>query len=206
MIYQNKQPLVRQLCWDYSNLWIKLNYMYHILQQPLLFLSESKDIKGFLLECSGLTMNHHVLSSFGKTWQYILWTEIMLTSSNGNIFRVTGLFCAGNSPVPGEFPAQRPVTRSLDVFFDLRLNKLLNKQSWGWWFETLSRWLWRHCNVAQVIEIFPRGRKAPMNPRWGWGWRFNKKTSYPHWNFYCGDLTTVLSPQWDFLYTVKSLI
>ena len=30
--------------------------------------------------------------------------------------------CAGNSPVSGEFPAQRPVTRSFDVFFDLRLN------------------------------------------------------------------------------------
>ena len=54
--------------------------------------------------------------------------------------------CAGNSPVPGEFPAQRPVTRSFDVFFDLRLNKRLSKQWWGWWFETLSRSLWRHCN------------------------------------------------------------
>ena len=31
--------------------------------------------------------------------------------------------CAGNSPVTSEFPSQRPVTRSLDVFFDLRLNK-----------------------------------------------------------------------------------
>ena len=47
--------------------------------------------------------------------------------------------CAGNSPVTGEFPAQRPVTRSFDVFFDMRLNKPLNKQSWGWWFETPSR-------------------------------------------------------------------
>ena len=54
--------------------------------------------------------------------------------------------CAGNSPVPGEFPAQRPVTRSFDVFFDLRLNKLLSKQWWGWPFETLSRPLWRHFN------------------------------------------------------------
>ena len=54
--------------------------------------------------------------------------------------------CAENSPVPGEFPAQRPVTRSFDDFFDLRLNKRLNKQSWGWWFETLSRLLWRQCN------------------------------------------------------------
>ena len=47
----------------------------------------------------------------------------------------------------GEFPAQRPVTRSFDVFFDLHLNKRLSKQSWGWWFEMPSRSLGRHCNV-----------------------------------------------------------
>ena len=44
-------------------------------------------------------------------------------------FSVLLAICAGNSPVPGEFPAQRPVTRSFDVFFDLRLNKRLNKQT-----------------------------------------------------------------------------
>ena len=38
-------------------------------------------------------------------------------------------FCVGNSPVPGEFPAQRPVTHGFDVFFDLRQNKQLSKQS-----------------------------------------------------------------------------
>ena len=59
--------------------------------------------------------------------------------------------CAGNSPVPGEFPSQRPVTRSFDVFFDLRLNKRLSNQSWGWWFETLSRPLWRHHNGSYKI-------------------------------------------------------
>ena len=38
--------------------------------------------------------------------------------------------CAGDSPVSGEFPAQRPVTQSFFyVFFDLRLNKPLRKQS-----------------------------------------------------------------------------
>ena len=43
--------------------------------------------------------------------------------------------CVENSPVTtGEFPAQRPVTRSFDIFFDLRLNKQLSKQPWGWWF------------------------------------------------------------------------
>ena len=70
----------------------------------------------------------------------------MMTSSNRNIFRVTGLLC-GEFTGPGEFLAQRPVTRSFDVYFDLRPNERLSKQSWGWWFETLSRSLWRHRNV-----------------------------------------------------------
>ena len=54
--------------------------------------------------------------------------------------------CAGKSPVSGEFPAQRSVTRSFDVFFDLPVSKRLSKQSLGWWFETLWRSLWRHRN------------------------------------------------------------
>ena len=54
--------------------------------------------------------------------------------------------CAGNSPVTCEVLSQRPSTRSLDVFFDLHMNKRLCKQSWGWWFETPSRSLWRDCN------------------------------------------------------------
>ena len=63
--------------------------------------------------------------------------------------------CAGNSPVPGEFPSQRPVTRRFDVFFDLRLNKWLSKQSRSRWFETRSRSLWRHCNVMDAfLKIF----------------------------------------------------
>ena len=74
----------------------------------------------------------------------------MMTFSNGNIFRVTGL-CEGNSPVPGEFPSQRPVTLSFDVLFDLGPNKPLSKQLWGWWFETPSRSLWRHSNVKSIL-------------------------------------------------------
>ena len=54
-----------------------------------------------------------------------------------------------NSTVTGEFPAQRPVTRSFDVFFDLRPNTRLSKQWGGWWFETPPRLLWRHCNGSQ---------------------------------------------------------
>ena len=90
--------------------------------------------------------------------------SISMTSSNGNIFRVTGL-CAGNSPVTGEFPAQRPVTRSFDVSFDLRLNKRLSKQSWCWWFETPSRPLWRHCNDYSSIWYEKRMTVATPNKR-----------------------------------------
>ena len=71
---------------------------------------------------------------------------LMMTSSNGNIFRVTSHLC-GEFTVHRWIPAQRPVTRSFDVFFDPRLNKRLNKQWWGWWFETPSRLLWCHCDV-----------------------------------------------------------
>ena len=79
-----------------------------------------------------------------------LLSTFMMTSSNGNIFRVTGPLC-GEFTGPGEFPTQRPVTRSFDVFFDLRLNKRLSKHSWGWWFETLSWSLWRHHNVQMSL-------------------------------------------------------
>ena len=63
--------------------------------------------------------------------------------------------CAGNSPVTGEFPTQRPVTRSFDAFFHLRLNKWLSKQSWGWWFEMLSRPLWRQGNGIGNLPWYP---------------------------------------------------
>ena len=59
--------------------------------------------------------------------------------------------CAGNSPVIGEFPTQRPVTRSFDVSFNLRLNKRLSTQSWGRWFETPSYSIWRHRNVNELM-------------------------------------------------------
>ena len=87
-------------------------------------------------------------------WQQaIAWTNVafhMITSSNGNIFRITGPLC-GEFTGPGDFPEQRPVTRSFDVFFDLRLNKRLSKQPRGWWFGTPVWSLWRHRNDGEVL-------------------------------------------------------
>ena len=69
----------------------------------------------------------------------------MMTSSNGNIFRITGHLC-------GEFTG--PCTKASDAelwcFFYLRLIKRLSKHSRGWWFETPSRSLWRHRNYILV--------------------------------------------------------
>ena len=47
-------------------------------------------------------------------WMTSWWRHQMET------FSASLAICVGNSPVPGEFPTQRPVTRSFDVFFDLR--------------------------------------------------------------------------------------
>ena len=67
-----------------------------------------------------------MLSGIGQHVYCSRSVQFMMTSSSGNIFRVTAL-CAGNSPVTSEFPAQRPVKRSFDVFFDL--HKRLSKQT-----------------------------------------------------------------------------
>ena len=63
-------------------------------------------------------------------------------------------FCARNSPVTGEFPTQRPVTRNFDVFFDLRQNRQLSKPWRRWWFESLPQSLWRHCNAKKMTAIY----------------------------------------------------
>ena len=92
----------------------------------------------------------------GATDDKVRHSLYMMTSSNGNIFRVTGPLC-GEFTGLGEFPTQRPVMRSFDVYFDLCLNKRLCKQSWGWWFEMLLCPLWGHSNEAKVhLMIFYR--------------------------------------------------
>ena len=81
----------------------------------------------------------------------------MITSSNGNIFLNAGPLCR-NSSVTGEFSAQRPVMRSFDVLFDLRLNKRLSKQSRCWRFETPWQSSWHHHNASSCsCELHPYG-------------------------------------------------
>ena len=86
-------------------------------------------------------------SSYVKSALTSWWRHEMET------FSALLTLCVGNSPVFGEFLAQMPVKRSFDFFFDLRLNKRLSKHWWGWWFETLSSSLWRHCNVMLRLGV-----------------------------------------------------
>ena len=116
---------------------------------------------------SSPSINELLLNNSTQRWLYLAWhhrfkfKQFMLVATQHiswwrhqmETFTALLAICAGNSPVPGEFPAQRPVTRILYVFFDLRLNKRLGKQSWSWWFETLSRPLWRHRNVYKMLLI-----------------------------------------------------
>ena len=91
--------------------------------------------------------------------------------------------CAGNSPIAGEFPAQRPVTRSFDVFFDLRLNKRLSKQCWCWWFETPSRPLWRHCNghsLSLLAAVVIQWNGNVISTMWNFHRWLHRKLSFWH--------------------------
>ena len=63
-----------------------------------------------------VTGRFHSQRASGHQW-FSWWRHQMETFSS------LVAICAGNSPVTGEFPAQRPVTRSFDVFFGLHLNK-----------------------------------------------------------------------------------
>ena len=83
------------------------------------------------------------LQNFSQSVQVLTWWRHQMEP-----FSALLALRAGNSPVTGEFPSQRPVAWSFGVVFHLRLNKRLSKQSWGWWFETPSHPLWRHCNVC----------------------------------------------------------
>ena len=116
-----------------SNCWIFVTYAY------------------FLMWCYYETQHKYVFL-YNPTWSMSYkMLEISWWRHQMETFSALLAICAGNSPASGEFPAQRPVTRSFNVFFDLCLNKRLRKQSWGWWFETISHPLWRHCNDSSLF-------------------------------------------------------
>ena len=115
-----------QICSELRPLWFKDNNRNHM------WLLMSACQAGARLSATNLAV--------------IRLANIMMTSSNGNIFRIIDLLCwefTGHWWIP----RTKASALSFDVFFDLRLKKRLSKQSWRRWFETQSCSLWRHCNV-----------------------------------------------------------
>ena len=121
-------------------------------------------------------------TDFPCDWTWYLTCQSLKTSFNSlapgrnawwrhqaETFSALLAICAGNSPVAREFPTQRPVTRSFDVFFDLRLNRRLSKQSWGLWIETLACPLWRHYNGLWLWKYtFRTGVTDCVHERFSW--------------------------------------
>ena len=112
-------------------------------------LNEQSSCQWFKTPCRSLLRNcNHILHPS------ISAADAPVLSSHTHddvVFRVTDPLC-GKFTGPGEFPAQRPVTRSFNVFFDLRPNKRLSKQSWGWWFGTPSWSLWRQWHELLITK------------------------------------------------------
>ena len=132
--------------------WLNCDKVHSVI--PVAVVSAALNItpNGWFYHCLS-TIIYHVTIMYEITWgRHQMETFSKLLA-----------ICAENSPGPGEFPAQRPMTRSFDVFFDLRLNKWLNKQSGGWWFETLSHPLWRHRNERMVhVEYISHHVNIPL--------------------------------------------
>ena len=104
--------------------------------------------------CIGIWMRaklnfHHIQIVMKFVSEIGLWRDDVIKMET---FSALLALCVRNSPVTGKFPAQRPVTRSFLVFFDLHWNKQLSKQSWGWWFEMPSHSLWRHYNEFLCVH------------------------------------------------------
>ena len=114
------------------------------------------EIFWMLVKSSNL-IEHWVMTK-GSSWH----SFGMMTSSNENFSRVTG-------HLRGEFTGDRWIPRKASdaelwsFFFDLRLNERLSKQSWGWWFETPSRSLWRYCNGIKHNAIPTHWLRSEQN-------------------------------------------
>ena len=106
------------------------------------------------------------LYEIGHIWPkscYVVWKKwsswVKMTKIHDDVIKWKHFprywpFVQGILQWPVNSPHKRPVTQSFDVFFDLRLNKRLSKQSRGWWFEMPSHTLWRHCNVCWKYTLW----------------------------------------------------
>ena len=98
----------------------------------------------------------HVLTSSYLLWLW--WRHQMET------FSALLALCEGNHRSLADSPyKKKPVMRSFDVFFDLRLNKRWTDNRDSSDYYTPSRSLWHHCNVMTYVRKVPQ--VVPSIPR-----------------------------------------
>ena len=144
-VFQSKFRTTRWLIFNFLNHIINIMELFQIHKGNNSVFGDELCVvrKTIVTDNSSSLLHEHVYTfsgvielNSGESW----WRHQIET------FSALLALCAGNSPVTSEFLAQRPVTQSFDVFFDLRLNEPLSKQSLGWWFEMPSHPLWCHSN------------------------------------------------------------
>ena len=105
---------------------------------------------------SSLVFHIHLLELSFCMYSLIFNTVVSCWRDRMKTFSVLLVLCEGNSPVTGEFPSQRPATRSSDLFFDLRLN--------NGWVNSREAGDWRchraHYDVTVIIMV---GILLPFN-------------------------------------------
>ena len=117
-----------------------MNFMVHFRFQPSNYVSRELNWSGLLFRKYRGTLTGIHVGADDFVFFFLIWHDDVIKWKH---FPSSWPFVQ----VTDEFPAQRPVTRSVDVFFDLRVNRQLSKEWRRWWFETLPRSLWRDCNL-----------------------------------------------------------
>ena len=95
-----------------------------------------------------LVVGPHFIFDFFTWWRHQMETFSALLA-----------LCEGNLPVTGEFPSQKPVTRSFDVFFYMR------------WYKRLSKPLRRHLRRHRAhygVTVMKHTFMMYMHPAFSW--------------------------------------
>ena len=87
------------------------------------YLMEDSWLSPFELSCWGWWIIDEIVP-----WQ-VIWCDTWWRRQMETFFYALLALCAGNSLVTGEFPTQRPMIQSFDIFVDLDLNTRLSKHS-----------------------------------------------------------------------------
>ena len=83
-----------------------------------------RDFSEFQIKIQSISQTINAFENIiSKNGRHFVLTTMPWWRHQRETFSALLAFCAGNSPVTGEFPSQRPVTRGFGIFFDLRLNK-----------------------------------------------------------------------------------